>query len=45
MANAMDELTKKFEGFESQMTLILDKLSGLESWRSTTEAGMDEMLT
>ena len=40
MTTSMDELTKRFDGFEAVMTKMLDKLSGLEEWRSTADATM-----
>jgi len=37
MTSAMDDLTKKFDSFELLMTQALDKLSSLETWRTSTE--------
>jgi len=41
----MDELTKRFDGFQAVMTTMLDKLSGLEEWRSTADATMAKLLS
>ena len=40
----MDDLATKLDGFEAVMTRILDKLTGLEAWRSTTDALMEKLL-
>ena len=45
MTTSMDELTKRFDGFEAVMTKMLDKLSGLEEWRSTADATMAKLLS
>ena len=41
----MDDLTKKFGGFELLMTQALDKLSGLEAWKTSAEAATDKLLS
>ena len=45
MTIAMDDLAKKFEGFEALMTQALDKLSGLEAWRTSAEEATGRILT
>jgi len=45
MTSAMDDIAKKFDSFESLMTQALDKLSGLEAWRASTEAATDKLLS
>ena len=37
MTTAMEDLMKKFEGVELMVTQMLDKLMGLEAWRSSPE--------
>jgi hypothetical protein len=41
----MDELAKKFDSFESLMSQALDKLTGLEAWKTTAEDATDKLLT
>lgn len=41
MTTAMDDITKKLDGFDA---LMLDKLSGLDAWRSSTNSAMDKLL-
>ncbi|XP_039850993.1 uncharacterized protein LOC120709427 [Panicum virgatum] len=41
----MDELMKRFDGFVAVMTKMLDKLSGLEEWRSTADVTMAKLLS
>ena len=45
LTTAMDDLTKRFEGFEAMMTQALDKLSGLEAWRMSAEEATRRILT
>ena len=40
----MEDLAKKFDSFELLMTQALDKLSGLEAWRTSVEAATDRLL-
>lgn len=40
----MEDLAKKFDGFDSVMTKVLDKLTALEAWKSTASASMDQLL-
>ena len=42
---AMDELVTKFDGFEAAMTKMLDKLTGMEAWKSSMDAMVDKLLT
>jgi len=44
MTSAMDDLTKKFDSFELLMTQALDKLSSLETWRTSTEDATGRLL-
>jgi len=41
----MDELAKKFDGFDAAMTRVLDKLTALEAWKSSSSATMDKLFT
>ena len=41
----MDAITKKFEGVDAALEKVLDKLTAIEAWRSTTTASMDKLLT
>lgn len=41
----MEDLSKKFDSFELLMTQALDKLSGLEAWKTTTEEATDRLLS
>ena len=41
----MEDLAKKFDSFELLMTQALDKLSGLEAWRTSAEAATDKLLS
>ncbi|PAN08131.1 hypothetical protein PAHAL_1G390000 [Panicum hallii] len=45
MTTAMDDLAKKFYGFEALMNQMLDKLTGLEAWRSTAEEATNRLLS
>jgi len=40
----MEEHSKKFNGFDTMMMRVLDKLTGLEAWRTTTDAAMNKLL-
>jgi len=41
----MDDLAKKFESFETMMTQALDKLSGLEVWRTSAEMATEDLFS
>jgi len=45
MTTSMEDLAKKFDGFDAALTKVLDKLSGLEAWKSTADVAMDKLLT
>ena len=40
MAANIEDLAKKFEGFQEMMQKTLDKLSGLETWRRSVDESM-----
>ena len=40
----MEDLAKKLDRFDAALTSVLDKLSGLEAWKSTANASMDKLL-
>ena len=40
----MDDLAKKFDGFDAAMTKVLDKLTALEAWKSVASTSMDKLL-
>ena len=42
MTTSMEDLAKKFDGFDAALTKVLDKLSGLEAWKSTADVAMDK---
>ena len=42
---AMDDISTKLAGFESLMNQMLDKMTSLEAWRSTSEEASDRLLT
>ena len=44
MSSAMEDLAKKFDGFDVVMTRVLDKLTDLEAWRDTADAAMTKLL-
>ena len=44
MSTAMEDLAKKFDGFDAVMTKVLDKLTALETWKSSASASMDKLL-
>ena len=44
MTATMDVLSAKINGFESLMNQMLDKLTGLEAWKSTAEEASDRLL-
>ena len=44
LTTAMDDLATKFSGFETMMTQALDKLIGLEAWRTAAEGATDKLL-
>ena len=39
----MDDLAKKFDGFDAAMTKVLDKLTALEAWKSAASTSMDKL--
>lgn len=43
MAGSLEDLSKKFEGFDSVMQQILDKVTGIESWKSKADESMDAL--
>ncbi|XP_004965587.1 uncharacterized protein LOC101757694 isoform X2 [Setaria italica] len=45
MANSLKDLAKKFEGFNLVMQQILDKVIGLESWKTTADKSMGTLLS
>ena len=44
MASSIEDLSQKFDGFDAVMQRILDKVSGLDSWRVSADASMAELL-
>jgi len=40
----MEDLATKFDGFDAIMQKVLDKVTGLETWRSSADASMDALL-
>ena len=44
MTTSMEDLAKKLDRFDAALTSVLDKLSGLEAWKSTANASMDKLL-
>lgn len=42
MTESMDALTTKLEGFDAMMQKILDKVTGLEAWKTAADASMDK---
>ena len=45
MTTSMEELAKKFDSFETLMSQALDKLTGLEVWKTSAEDATDRLLT
>jgi len=45
MADSMETLSQKFESFDAVMQKILDKVTGLEAWRTTAGASMTTLLS
>lgn len=43
MMTTLEDLTKRFDGFELMMQQSLDKLSGLEAWWTTIEVSMGSL--
>jgi hypothetical protein len=41
----MDALTTKLEGFDAMMQKILDKVTGLEAWKTAADASMDALIS
>uniref|UniRef100_A0A0A9DEA6 Retrotransposon gag domain-containing protein n=1 Tax=Arundo donax TaxID=35708 RepID=A0A0A9DEA6_ARUDO len=44
MVSNVEELAKQFVGFELMMKQALDKLTGLESWRTTADSSLSTLL-
>ncbi|KAG2576724.1 hypothetical protein PVAP13_6NG041030 [Panicum virgatum] len=44
MSSSMDDLAKKFDGFDAAMTKVLDKLTALDAWKSAASTSMDKLL-
>jgi len=44
MTISMEDLATKFDGFDAIMQKVLDKVTGLETWRSSADASMDALL-
>lgn len=42
---SLEELSKQFEGFQDMMQKSLDKLSGLEAWKTAVDESMGTILT
>ncbi|PAN47275.1 hypothetical protein PAHAL_9G245100 [Panicum hallii] len=45
MTSSVEDLAKKFDGFDAILQKILDKVTGLESWRSNADVSMNALLT
>ena len=45
MTRSVADLAAKFDGFDAIMQDILDKVTGLKSWRSTADSSMDAQLS
>ncbi|PVH61645.1 hypothetical protein PAHAL_3G085500 [Panicum hallii] len=45
MTESMDALTTKLEGFDAMMQKILDKVTGLEAWKTAADASMDALIS
>ncbi|PUZ44467.1 hypothetical protein GQ55_8G101800 [Panicum hallii var. hallii] len=45
MASLLEDLATKFESFDLMMKKVLDKVTGLEAWKSSTDASMDSLLS
>ena len=45
MNSAMDDLAQKFSSFETLMTQALDKLTGLEALKATSEEATERLLS
>jgi len=41
----MEDVTKKLDGVELMVTQLMDKLSGLETWKSMTDAATERLLS
>ena len=45
MTTAMEDFTKKLDGVELLVTQIMDKLNGLETWKSSADEATDRLLS
>jgi len=45
MTTAIDDLAKKFDGFDAALTKVLDKLTALEAWKSSASTLMETLLS
>ena len=44
MAVSLEDLVKKFEGFELMMQQTLDTISGIDAWRVSAEDSLGTLL-
>ena len=45
MPTSMEDFTKKLDGVELLVTQIMDKLNGLETWKSSADEATDRPLS
>jgi len=45
MTSSMEDFTKKLDGVELMVSQLMDKLSGLETWRSSADEATDRLLS
>jgi len=45
MADSVEALSQKFEAFDDVMQKILDKVTGLEAWKTSADASMSTLLS
>ena len=45
MTDSMEVLSQKFEAFDDVMQKILDKVTGLEAWKTSADASMSTLLS
>jgi hypothetical protein len=45
MALPLEDLATKFESFDLMMKKVLNKVTGLEAWKSFADASMDSLLS
>ena len=45
MTTSMEDFTKKLDGVELMVTQLMDKLTGLETWKSSVDKAADRLLT